>query len=176
MNYCSIGNTTMRHVLEWFPLVSNLKELYLRGLNLTECNKAVGKNLANCKRLEIIDISENNIKLGDQRVHDSLQDMIANTKRLKQLNMEDTELNEDEARNYLDSLHMNASIIDFAYTPGENLSKETRNNISKELNVNTLIEALILPHYSYEHPHELVLSHQSLRKVDFIVKFIQCKF
>ena len=60
--------------------MKGLKELYMRGLDLNHSDKAMSKNLVQCKKLEILDISDNNIQPDDQRCHDSIQDLITNTK------------------------------------------------------------------------------------------------
>lgn len=52
----------------------------MRGLNLVETNKLIGQAFTDCKNLEILDISQNNIGLINQRCHDAIQDLIANTK------------------------------------------------------------------------------------------------
>jgi Ran GTPase-activating protein (RanGAP) involved in mRNA processing and transport len=67
----------------------------------------IGQAFVECRNLETLNISDNGVQLTNQRCHDAIQDLIINTKRLKHLIMDDFEINNDEGKNYVDSLHMN---------------------------------------------------------------------
>lgn len=138
LNYCNIGHSHIDHILECFRHVKHLKEVYLRGLNLASMEKAIGTSFLECRELEVLDIGDNNITLTNQGWHDALQDLIVNTKRLKSLCLSNTQLNEEEAANYIDALHMNSTLIEFIFDQHPTLADETINRIKKELNVNTL--------------------------------------
>jgi Ran GTPase-activating protein (RanGAP) involved in mRNA processing and transport len=115
MNYCKLGHSHADHVLQSFKHMKNLKEVHMRGHNLVTANKLLGFAFMECKNLEILDISDNNVKLINQRCHDSLQDLIVNTRKLRILIMDDYSLNDEEATNYIDSLHMNPTLVKFNF-------------------------------------------------------------
>lgn len=174
LNYCKLKNTHPDHVLQSMVHLKNLKEAHFRGLNLVETNKVIGRAFVDCKKLVYLDISNNNIGLINQRCHDAIQDLIANTQFLKVLIMEDVAINDEEGDNYLDSLHMNSTLTSFKFERHPNLSRDTLSRIEAELNTNTLINALILPNYNFEYPSKLDLSSKSMKKIDFVIKFLKC--
>lgn len=154
--------------------MKQLKEVFLRGLDLVNTNKLLGKAFIECKRLEILDISDNSIELVNQRCLDAIQDLIVNTKRLKHLIMNDVVINEEEGKNFLDSFHMNCTIISWNYEQHPSLKKDTYERIEAELTVNTLIDALVQPYYQSNHPSMLDLSNKKLAKTESIIKFLKC--
>lgn len=88
--------------------------------------------------------------------------------------MDDFEINNDEGKNYVDSLHMNWTLTTFKFEQHPSLKLETIRDIEKELNINTTVDGLILPHYNFDHPSLLDLSLKHISKVDFIIKFLKC--
>lgn len=124
-------------------------------------------------KLVFLDISNNNIGLINQRCHDAIQDLIANTQMLKILIMEDVAINDEEGDNYLDSLHMNSTLVSFKFEHHPELSHDTLSRIAAELNTNILIDALIIPNYDVYYSSKLNLSHKSMKKIDFVIKFLK---
>lgn len=174
LNYCQLGHSNADHAIESFKNVKKLREAYVKGLNLVETNKLIGQAFIGCKNLETLDISDNGVQLTNQRCHDAIQDLIINTKKLKHLIMDDFEINNEEGKNYVDSLHMNCTLTSFKFEQHPSLTVDTIRNIEKELFINTTVDGLILPHYSPEHPSLLDLSLKHIAKVDFIIKFLKC--
>ncbi|CAI2367823.1 unnamed protein product [Moneuplotes crassus] len=174
LNYCNIGVTHTNHILESFCHVTELKEIYMRGHDLVKTNKMIGKAFITCKNLEILDISDNAIELVNQRCLDALQDLIANSKKLSHLIMNDVIINEEEGINFLDSFHMNSTIISWEYEQHPSLTKETIDKIEKELSVNKIIHSLIIENYDFDHPSNLSLHNMDLSNAESIIKFLKC--
>lgn len=87
--------------------------------------------------------------------------------------MEDVLVNEEEGKDYLDSLHMNSTLITWKYEAHPTLTKDTQKRIDSELNTNILIDAFILPHYDPKFPNKLCLSRKKMSKIDFVIKFLK---
>lgn len=146
----------------------------MKGQKLVKTNKLIGKAFIECKSLETLDITDNDIELVNQRCLDSLQDLIANSPKLKHLIMSDVIINDEEGINFLDSFHMNSTIVSWEYEQHPSLKKETMKKIEQELVLNTIIESQILPEYNHDHPSNLSLKGKELSSVEGVIKFIKC--
>jgi hypothetical protein len=88
--------------------------------------------------------------------------------------MDDCEIDNEEGQNYVDSIHMNSTLSTFRFEQHPSLTQETIKSIETELGINTTVDCLIMPHYNFDHPSQIDLSHKHISKVDFIIKFLKC--
>jgi len=174
LDYTNMGHSHIDHFVQSFTHVKNLKEIHIKGQNLVSISKLFGKAFLGCKHLEFLDITDNNIKLTDQRCHDAIQDLIVNTRRLRVLVMNDCIINEEESRNYLDALHMNSTIVQMKFQNSNDLTNMTLRRFETEIQMNTLIDALILPSFDYEHPSQLDMSKKLVSSLEHVVKYLKC--